>query len=237
MDHYDALVNKLAALRGAQPQPDWEAMFGQDVRRILVSAGAEVAPLAVRRLVETSTFRPAVAEVHAAVVAITAERFQASGEHEGPKGCGDCAGVGAVRAAWVFRSAHGGPIDFRSRMVYCACARGDWMRDQHGASKNPMGPVKMQHVTDFCRGIGSEPLIELSDQRRGIIWWRIKHPADDTNMPAELDMALKALGGRKGTQAPREALVVEEAREERGPMAGRVLRPDRGWEALAEVNL
>ncbi|MDG4904818.1 hypothetical protein P9279_30650, partial [Mesorhizobium sp. WSM4962] len=56
-------------------------------------------------------------------------------------------------------------------------------------------------------------------------------------MPAEVRAAMKALGGRKGSQAPREALAVEEVREERGPMAGRVLRPDRGWEALAEVGL
>lgn len=237
MDHYDALVNKLAALRGAQPQPDWEAMFGQDVRRILVSAGAEVAPLAVRRLVETSTFRPAVAEVHAAVVAISAERAQASGEHEGPQGCGDCRGTGAVRGVWVSRKIHGGDLCEYSRQLYCGCARGDWMRDRHRSSTNPMGPVKMQHVGDFCAGLQREPLIALDDARRGIIWWRVEHPHDAETMPAEVRAALRTQGERKGTQAPREALVVEEVREERGPMAGRVLRPDRGWEALAEVNL
>ena len=161
----------------------------------------------------------------------------ACGETEGPQGCGDCRGTGAVRGVWVSRKAHGGDLCEYSRQLYCGCARGDWMRDRHRSSTNPMGPVKMQHVGDFCAGLQREPLIALDDARRGIIWGRVEHPHDAETMPAEVRAALRTQGERKGTQAPREALVVEEVREERGPMAGRVLRPDRGWEALAEVNL
>ena len=109
----------------------------------------------------------------------------AGGETEGPQGCGDCRGTGAVRGVWVSRKAHGGDLCGYSRQLY----------------------------------------------------WRVEHPHDAETMPAEVRAALRTQGERKGTQAPREALVVEEVREERGPMAGRVLRPDRGWEALAEVGL
>lgn len=161
-------------------------------------------------------------------------------------GCQHCAGLGALRGRWVCRNRSDGPLEERSRQLYCGCERGDLMRAQHARSQSPDGPIRMQHVDDFVAGLRGLHLIALDEPRAGVCWWAVEVAGEVVEVPEEVKATLRAQAQANAeklagvTRSQREEPVRKPAnrQDERraadrddtwGAVGGAPLRADRGW--------